>query len=841
MPNTIPTPIPDELARERSLTLHYVETLMQWGEAIMRRNSPEAFQQARLMFDTAAKILGKPPRSVEDIDQLASPQTIANFVPQEAPLNPLLLNLYDQASDRLALIHACINAKRLRNGQPNQHLPYWGNSPLRNGWKTTAQTCPDEADWCHPHSCYRFLFLVQKAQELSNEVQSMGAALLAAFEKGDATYLESLRATHEHQLMNLMLEVRQNQCRAADWTLQALQFTQAIAQTHRQYYANLIEAGLNSGEIAYQTLTGVSIASRLASNVLEAVAQILSITPDMWVGSVGPFATTLKWIPSGSKAGGALSIAARITNNLAEIANTSASLSLQQAEFKRRGEGWTHEVEVLDLQSKEIERQILEAERQRHSALRELNNHQRQIEQSAEVLNFLRDKFTNHALYMWLQQETAALHYQMYELALQTARQAERAFNYERGYTTRSFVPTKTWDNLHEGLLAGERLNLALRQMEMAYLNENCREYELTKHFSLRLHFPLAFLQLKATGYCEIEIPEWMFDLDYPGHYMRRIKNVSMTIPCVVGPYMGVNCRLTLLSSTTRKDPHLIDPPATCCRNGKLKNGYEPVPDDPRIVKQYGALQAIATSSGQNDSGMFELNFKDELYLPFEFAGAVSCWRLELRQENNQWDVDTISDVILHLNYTAREGGDVLRRVANEVAQQNLPDAGLRFFDVKRDFSDKWHQFQYSSTAATVPQQLELWLGRHMFAFLASRPNLQINRLTLFIVAPGTEPSAHHLVRFLPNDQHGQMDEHRWKCDAQNIYCIASADWPGLYHGVLDIPLGPLNHEGEQHLGTFRFPPNIDSVCNIFLFCSYSVAANGKATQDTFHPYHPWV
>ena len=46
-----------------------------------------------------------------------------------------------------------------------------------------------------------------------------------------------------------------------------------------------------------------------------------------------------------------------------------------------------------------------------------------------------------------------------------------------------------------------------------------------------------------------------MFDLDYPGMYMRRIKNVSLTIPCVTGPYTGVHCRLTLLSSTTRIDP----------------------------------------------------------------------------------------------------------------------------------------------------------------------------------------------------------------------------------------------------------------------------------------------
>ena len=57
-------------------------------------------------------------------------------------------------------------------------------------------------------------------------------------------------------------------------------------------------------------------------------------------------------------------------------------------------------------------------------------------------------------------------------------------------------------------------------------------------------------------------------------------------------------------------------------------------------------------------------DFRDERYLPFEFAGAVSRWRIELPPETNFFDFDTLSDVVLHLNYTAREGGDVLRAAA---------------------------------------------------------------------------------------------------------------------------------------------------------------------------------
>jgi len=83
-------------------------------------------------------------------------------------------------------------------------------------------------------------------------------------------------------------------------------------------------------------------------------------------------------------------------------------------------------------------------------------------------------------------------------------------------------------------------------------LEDEETQYELTKHFSLKLDFPMEFLRLKVTGRCDIQLPEWMFDLDYPGQYMRRIKNVSLTIPCVTGPYTGVHSRATVPARSSR-------------------------------------------------------------------------------------------------------------------------------------------------------------------------------------------------------------------------------------------------------------------------------------------------
>jgi hypothetical protein len=41
-----------------------LETLLEWGYCLASRSNPEAFQLARLVFDTAARVLGPTPHIV---------------------------------------------------------------------------------------------------------------------------------------------------------------------------------------------------------------------------------------------------------------------------------------------------------------------------------------------------------------------------------------------------------------------------------------------------------------------------------------------------------------------------------------------------------------------------------------------------------------------------------------------------------------------------------------------------------------------------------------------------------------------------------------------------------
>ncbi len=70
-----------------------------------------------------------------------------------------------------------------------------------------------------------------------------------------------------------------------------------------------------------------------------------------------------------------------------------------------------------------------------------------------------------------------------------------------------------------------------------------------TKHISLLQIDPLGLLKMRRTGECEFKIPEALFDFDFPDHYFRCNKSVSLSVPSVVGPYIGVSGTLTLLLS----------------------------------------------------------------------------------------------------------------------------------------------------------------------------------------------------------------------------------------------------------------------------------------------------
>jgi hypothetical protein len=215
---------------------------------------------------------------------------------------------------------------------------------------------------------------------------------------------------------------------------------------------------------------------------------------------------------------------------------------------------------------------------------------------------------------------------------------------------------------------------------------------EITRYVSLAQVDPLALLHLKERGTCEFDLTEALFDSDFPGHYGRQIKTVSLSFPAVVGPYHNFNATLTQLGHRTLLEPdkkaltYLLQGP------GQAADPAAATPAATVLRVDWRPNQQVALSTGTNDSGLFQADYHDERYLPFEGTGAVSTWRLEVNGVDGPLHRQTLSDVIMTVRYTARTGGSAFAEtVKNALGGKTRDTAWL--LSLATDFSDKWQAF----------------------------------------------------------------------------------------------------------------------------------------------------
>ena len=671
------------------------------------------------------------------------------------PRNEKMLGYWDTAADRLFKIRNCMNLE----GVVRQLALF--DPPLDPGMLVKASAAGIDISSMagglnQPIGPTRCLFLFQKALELCSEVRGLGAALLSAIEKGDSERIALLRQSHEVKIQQLAQDARFLQWKQAEAATESLLQSRASALERYGYYQRLLgltpdsttapdtlpldrrelteetfdsayaalvgqydkaiasvdhprltladsESPLNAADLLSEGQLYLNQKEFLALNVLPAGSAVLRMTAagaDVITAilSVLPYAK-VEVKPLGIGVGVEVAVGQVISNigqalsrsigTLAGLIDTAASFVSQTASYERRADDWILQNNLAARELMQMGRQILGSLIAEQIARREYLNVQKQIDQSREIDLLMREKFSNEQLYGWLQGEMSRLYYEYYRFAFDTARRAEQTMRRELmrpEVDVTEYTKFNYWDSGRRGLLSGEALYLDIKRMEMAYHEHNRREYELTKHVSLRQLDPVALLRLKSAGACEVTLPEWLFDLDAPGHYLRRFKQVSLSIPSVTGPYTNVSCTLTLLRSSIRKTPQLEE-------DQYGRTGSE----DSRFIDYVGTVQSIVTSTGSNDAGLFETNLRDERFLPFEGAGAESAWKLELPDSFRQFDYNTISDVILHLRYTAREGGQNLRNKAVEHVQALVGEAtasGLALLlGLKHDFPSEWHRY----------------------------------------------------------------------------------------------------------------------------------------------------
>jgi len=712
-----------------------------------------------------------PTQDEGDDDRMATLRSLGKALYFCVPPNDKLLGYWDTLADRLFKIRNSLNIQGVFR-QLALFEPPIDPAMLARAAAAGLDVGAIINGLNQPLPLVRFQLLVQKATEIAQEVKSLGNNLLSAMEKEDGEAMAILRAKHERAVMEMVEQVRYGQLQEAIKSKEGLLQSLALAVQRYSYYE--LQLGRKDDEIekaipelseldqesldkmkfamAEPALMPREIEVDIAQDLRESggrsissyehselrkqaisrtiqdgiegyvlTGKALNLIPDFGIHAhfwgIGPRTELV----GGTKLADVMWFAADVAKAVASRLDYEAARTGKMGGYARREQEWAFQSNMAVGEINQIFKQLRAAQIREAIAELELKNHRQQMKHTEEIERFLNEegtersgKKTNKALYAWMKREVKGLYSQCFQFAFDIAKKAERALQHELGNTQLNYVKFGYLAG-KEGLLAGEKLYLDVKRMEIAYLDLNQREYEMTKHVSLLQVDPLALIQLRATGRCTIRLPEALFDMDGPGHYFRRIKTVAVSIPCVTGPYASVNCTLTLLRSSIRKTPIL--------RGESYRR--EDAEDD-RFSDYFGSLQSIVTSSAQNDSGLFETNLRDERYLPFENSGVISEWQLELpanpsKGDPAQFDYDTISDVILHIRYTARNGGELLRKEAMAQIKQFIADGqaagSVRLFSVRHEFPAEWAKVQRQDIDGSGYYELILNLRQEHYPF----------------------------------------------------------------------------------------------------------------------------
>jgi hypothetical protein len=675
---------------QKAVFLAYVSNLVAQGDLWYRQQTRDGLTQARVYYNLAAELLGPRPDVLlsstwtpQTLDTLSTPPGTLDApqrIPESpvrafersidlskadipalpgqrigylqladnpyfaAPLNALLLAHWDTLDARLYNLRHNLTV----DGKPMSLSLYEAPAdPLallvqRAQSGTLVNGIDGEQTVIPP---YRFSALLPRVYNAVATLSRFGENLLSLIERGENAGREELQ---QQQLLDMSSYgiTLQNQAisgLAADQL--SLTASLAVSQNRYKSYYDLYEEDISSTE-------------QNAMNLQTSAQSFITGAQGMMTG-VG----ALKMVPNifgtsdgGARYEGAMEAMANILFSTGQVQGVIAERLYTSENYRRRRQDWQIQYQQAQAQVNEVNKQLDALAIRQKAAQTELKRLQAQQTQLQTMLNYLKDdRFTTSSLYQWLNGQLAALYSQLYSSVLAECLSAQACWQYELGDFTTTFIQPGGWNAHYRGLLVGDTLQLNLQQMESAYLARHERRMEIVRTVSLMdVLGASTFSSQLQSGQFTFDLTEELFDQDYPGHYMRQIKSVWISLPTLLGPYQDIKAVLTQTQSST-----LLN--ASLSGVQYLNNPLTGI-GDAKIVTNLRPSQQIALSSGLNDAGMFELNFGDERYLPFEGTGAVSSWALKFprySKSNGQIAaLAALTDVIVHVRYTALDGGE---------------------------------------------------------------------------------------------------------------------------------------------------------------------------------------
>ncbi|CQD35622.1 Tc toxin subunit A-related protein [Yersinia mollaretii] len=637
----------DPMQYKLAVFMRTLDVLITRGDQAYRQLERDTLVDAKMYYIQASQLLGSRPAIPvsHDWKNLSLKETAAavegHFLP---PYNEVLLAYWDKLDIRLYNLRHNLSLE----GQP-LHLPLFATpidpQELQRQHSAGAGINTSLNNIAASTSLYRFPLLLERAKSAVGSVMQFGNALQMALEKQDNEALGLLLQQQQQQVLKQTRDIQNANIAILQSSRAATEVMKKGAEARRDYYKQQVNNGISSNEqkalemrVAAQTLGLTAIVPLTVGGALDTAPNIFGLADggSHW----GAISQSITWgiqITAGGLEQGA---------GIQEI----------KGNYARRAEEWQlqktlaeQEVAQLQEQLTGLALQISMAEKQRNLA---------EMEQShaLAIYQMQTTRFSGKELYNWMVGRLSGLYYQLFDAAQPLCLMAKSALERDIDASkTQQLFSNAGWNDLYQGLLAGEDLMLNLQKMENIWLIEDQRALEVERTISLAEIYQKSAnfnLSEKVADYASgtvteevadgsgvsikddilsasIKISELALMDDYPAHMhlgeKRRIKQISVTLPALLGPYQDVQATLSYDGSSSG-----------------LANG----------------CTAMAISRGMNDSGQFQLDFNDGKYLPFEGIDISDQGALVLRFPNatakQQGLLQSLSDIILHIRYTIR-------------------------------------------------------------------------------------------------------------------------------------------------------------------------------------------
>lgn len=501
---------------------------------------------------------------------------------------------------------------------------------------------------------WRFTFMLDSARGMVSQLIQTGQAMQSVIERQDAEALNELLQTQASELMLSSLSLQDRMLMELDADRDGVLALQEAARTRRDHYKALCDENVSARERSALDAMTASQSIATGATALHMAAAAADLVPNIFGLAAG-----------GMKYGGLFDAAAIGLTISSQVSAIVGGRITQEEHWVRRWQDWDIQRKSAEKEIGHLDAQLVALDIRRESAVMQKTHLETQQAQLQAQLTFLQRKFSNQALYSWLRGRLATVFFQFYDLTVSRCLMAEKSYRWETGRDEERFIKPGAWQGTWAGLSCGETLMAALARMEDSFLQKSSRALEVRRTVSLAQVYAslpdendevVAFaLNEAVTGLVNgnggpygtdangvkmtannqllaatVTLSDLKLKDDYPHltGVRRRIKQVSVSLPALLGPYQDIQAELSYTGGKAASLP----------KGGK----------------------AIAVSHGVQDDGLLRLDFGgDAQFLPFEGLSVDDeDGRLTLSFPNpvgkQKALLKSLNDIILHISYTIR-------------------------------------------------------------------------------------------------------------------------------------------------------------------------------------------